>query len=79
MTQGKKTVLFSAVILTVLLYNGITEAVTVTVDPKVEYQEFEGWGTSICWWGNIIPNYPQRSRDSIMYFFSIRPTVWECR
>ena len=66
MTQGKKTVLFSAVILTVLLYNGITEAVTVTVDPKVEYQEFEGWGTSICWWGNIIPKYPQRSRDSIM-------------
>lgn len=43
-----------------------TGAVTVNVNPAVEYQEFEGWGTSICWWGNIIGKYPQQARDSIM-------------
>ncbi|MBN2037018.1 MAG: hypothetical protein JW768_09780 [Chitinispirillaceae bacterium] len=25
----------------------------ITVDPGVPYQTFEGWGTSICWWGNM--------------------------
>ena len=65
----RSAVLFFNAIISLLCANSVTEAVTVTVDASVEHQEFEGWGTSICWWGNIIPNYPQRSRDSIMYLF----------
>ncbi|HEX2955403.1 MAG TPA: glycoside hydrolase [Chitinispirillaceae bacterium] len=65
MQIGKKSVLFCA-IFSLLLANRITEGVTVTVDAKVQYQEFEGWGTSICWWGNIVGKYPQQSRDSII-------------
>ncbi len=29
-----------------------THGVTVTVDPTVKYQTFEGWGTSLCWWAH---------------------------
>ena len=25
----------------------------ITVDPSVSLQQFEGGGTSICWWGNL--------------------------
>lgn len=65
MQIGKKSVMFCA-ILSLLFTNRITEAATVTVDAKVQYQEFEGWGTSICWWGNIVGKYPQQPRDSII-------------
>ncbi len=63
---GKGAAFLPAIILLLfsLIYD--TMGVAVTVNSQVEHQEFEGWGTSICWWGNIIPNYPQRSRDSIM-------------
>jgi hypothetical protein len=27
---------------------------------------FQGWGTSICWWGNIIGKYPEKTRDTIL-------------
>jgi O-glycosyl hydrolase len=66
MQNGKKAVRFFSVILSLLFANGVTEAVTVTVDAKIQHQEFEGWGTSICWWGNIIGKYPEQTRDSIM-------------
>ena len=29
----------------------------VTVDPSIQYQEFEGWGTSLCWWANMVGNW----------------------
>lgn len=29
----------------------------VTVDPSMQYQEFEGWGTSLCWWANMVGNW----------------------
>lgn len=65
MPMGKKPVLFSTILL-FLCVNRITEAVTVTVDAGIQYQDLEGWGTSICWWGNIVGKYPQQSRDSII-------------
>jgi len=36
------------------------------VAPSDDYPVFEGWGTSICWWGNIIGNYSDAVRDTIM-------------
>jgi len=53
-------------LLFIAVVNSAPEAVTVTVDAKVEYQEFEGWGSSICWWGNIVGKYPDQKRDSII-------------
>lgn len=63
--MNKKVVALCALIL-MLFLNRSSGAVNVTVDANSKYQEFEGWGTSICWWGNIIGKYPQQSRDSII-------------
>jgi O-glycosyl hydrolase len=35
-----------------LLFYSACCGVTVTVDPEVKYQTFEGWGTSLCWWAH---------------------------
>lgn len=61
----------------VLFAIGSTHAVMVTVNPRVEHHMFEGWGTSICWWGNIIADYPEQSRDSIMDMLLIQLMVWD--
>lgn len=41
-------------------------AVTVAVDASRAVKSFEGWGTSLCWWGNVIGNYPEKTCDSIV-------------
>jgi O-glycosyl hydrolase len=66
MKIGKKSVLLCSALLWLQLAGGTPAAMTVTVNPLVEHQEFEGWGTSICWWGNIVGKYPNQKRDSIM-------------
>jgi O-glycosyl hydrolase len=63
--MNKKVVVLCA-LFSILFVNRPSDAVNVTVDAGIENQEFEGWGTSICWWGNIIGKYPQQSRDSII-------------
>ena len=65
-TQNRREAVCVCSMLFFLLLFGNAEAVTVAVNPGVRYQEFEGWGTSICWWGNIIGKYPDQARDSIM-------------
>ena len=29
----------------------------VAVNPQIHYQTLKGWGTSMCWWGNIIGSW----------------------
>ena len=29
----------------------------ITVSPEIRYQTLKGWGTSLCWWGNIIGSW----------------------
>jgi hypothetical protein len=31
---------------------------TATVDLNTKYQTFEGWGTSLAWWANVVGSYP---------------------
>ncbi len=64
--MNKKALIACTILLLLLFINKPINAINVTVDAGIQYQEFEGWGTSICWWGNIIGKYPQQSRDSIM-------------
>lgn len=29
----------------------------ISVNPQIHYQTLEGWGTSMCWWGNVIGSW----------------------
>src|SRR5437879_3940667 len=43
---------------------------TATVDLNIRYQTFEGWGTSLAWWANVVGGYPDAYRnDYINRFF----------
>lgn len=43
---------------------------TVAVDLNIKYQTFEGWGTSLAWWANVVGGYPDANRnDYIDKFF----------
>lgn len=35
----------------------------IALDPQVHYQTLEGWGTSLCWWGNIIGSAGDRDTN----------------
>jgi hypothetical protein len=35
------------------------------VDPGETYQTTEGWGTSICWFGNVIGGWDAANRDTV--------------
>lgn len=35
----------------------------INLDPQTHYQTLEGWGTSLCWWGNVIGSAGDRDTD----------------
>ncbi|WP_010681070.1 glycoside hydrolase [Acetivibrio cellulolyticus] len=41
-------------------------ATTVTIDPNTTYQTVEGWGASICWWGNQIGSWSASNRNNLI-------------
>lgn len=41
-------------------------ATTVTIDPSATYQTIEGWGSSICWWGNQIGSWSADNRNRLI-------------
>ena len=42
---------------------------SASVDPGVIIIEnFEGWGTSLCWWANIVGNWPEKERNRIINY-----------
>ncbi len=43
-----------------------SSAETVAITEGDGDRPFDGWGTSICWWGNIIGGYSEKNRDSIV-------------
>ncbi|MBN2527696.1 MAG: hypothetical protein JXR76_14990 [Deltaproteobacteria bacterium] len=38
----------------------------VPLEPATEYQTFEGWGTSICWWGNQIGRWSKENMNDLV-------------
>jgi len=44
----------------------ISSAATITINPDNGQRSFSGWGTAICWWGNIVGGYSEKNRDSIV-------------
>src|SRR5579864_7310826 len=46
---------------------------TATVDPNlVLVDNFEGWGTSLCWWANVVGGYANRSTYASLAFSQLR-------
>ena len=37
----------------------------VVLDPENTRQQFEGWGTSLCWFGNVVGGYGDENREAI--------------
>ena len=35
----------------------VTLAGEIAIDPTLHYQTLDGWGSSLCWWGNIIGSW----------------------
>jgi uncharacterized protein YjdB/O-glycosyl hydrolase len=38
----------------------------VIVDPSLQYQTIEGWGTSLAWWGDLVGKWSTSARDELM-------------
>ena len=38
---------------------------TVSVDPEARYQVMRGWGTSLCWWANVVGGWEDDKRNAI--------------
>lgn len=45
-----------------------TDASLFTVNPALQYTTLDGWGTSLCWWANILgrDDWSDQTRNSIM-------------
>jgi O-glycosyl hydrolase len=39
--------------------------VVVSVDAATTFQVFEGWGTSLCWFGNVIGGFEDENRNAV--------------
>ncbi|MDR1158238.1 MAG: hypothetical protein LBK75_08030 [Oscillospiraceae bacterium] len=65
-----------ALLLAMLPVTIVNAAGDIRLDPTVEYQTMEGWGTSICWWGNTVGTWIGAANEkSIAYGLSLDPPV----
>ena len=39
---------------------------TATVNPAVQFQTLEGWGTSLSWFANAVGNWPEPDRSNFV-------------
>lgn len=39
---------------------------TATVDPSVQFQTWQGWGTSLAWWAKVVGGLPEPARQDYM-------------
>ena len=50
--------------------------VTATVDPNfVLVTNFEGWGTSLCWWANVVGGYSNRNDYASLAFTTLKLNI----
>ncbi len=62
----KLFVILATVISIYALYNvKVFAATRVSVNPDIQYQTTEGWGTSLCWFGNVIGGWSSEKRNEI--------------
>ncbi len=49
-----------------ILMTAVSTPLSVSVDPAVQYQTWEGFGTSLAWWANIVGSYPEPLRTTLV-------------
>jgi len=47
---------------------------TVVIDPTNQYQTIEGWGTSLCWWANVIGSWSDTTKKNEIIDLLFDPT-----
>ncbi|GKX28917.1 hypothetical protein SH1V18_13970 [Vallitalea longa] len=68
----KNKMFFGTVLIAFLLFANVSEITyakednIIVIDPFGERQTFEGWGTSLCWWANVIGGWSEENIDKVM-------------
>ena len=55
-----------AAVLAMMMAGAMARADTATVDPSVQFQTWEGWGTSLAWWAKVVGGLPEPARQDYM-------------
>ncbi len=58
--------LIAALTLTQIIPARADAAPSVVVDPSVQSQPWEGWGTSLAWWAHVVGGFPEPIRTEYM-------------
>ena len=58
--------LIAALTLTQIMPTRVDAASSVVVDPSVQSQPWEGWGTSLAWWAHVVGGFPEPIRTEYM-------------
>jgi len=58
--------MFTIPILLAFGHLAMTQTMTTTVDPSIQYQTWEGFGTSLAWWAHIVGDYPEPLRTQLV-------------
>lgn len=69
MRKKKLVSLLCATVLTISSFTNVkwgNAATVISVDPSVQNQEIEGWGTSLCWWADVIGGWSDENLDNLM-------------
>jgi O-glycosyl hydrolase len=59
----------SSIIPTIPLFNNKVSAATAniaTIDPSIQYQTVDGWGTSLAWWAKLVGEWKTDAKNEIM-------------
>ncbi|WP_304942548.1 glycoside hydrolase family 30 protein [Vallitalea guaymasensis] len=68
----KNKIFFTFMLITFLLFANASKVTyanednVIVIDPFGERQTFEGWGTTLCWWANIIGGWSEENVDKVM-------------
>src|SRR5580698_4422469 len=68
--------LFLVVIVLCMPFDSARADYTAVVNPNSNLAtNFQGWGTSLCWWANVVGNYPNRTNFVDMAFTQLKLNI----
>ncbi len=52
----------------------VNAAAEIVIDPGEQFQVFEGWGTSLCWWANAVGGWKSETKKNEILDLLFSPT-----